>query len=419
MFSVNNFYDYLRHCYDWPAKMYGLRSYQTHGECDLKNLCETEPPPGPYRFYGICDLFDQEPIYFDRIVTNTIANFNLDYQSCNHIYSELSPEEYIFRYASAVFCPIVAHSEKNSSEIDLFRENFYEDVHYWYHGLIARDWFRHWKHFNQIPSESKLRFGLYSRDGSDDRSYRIDLLKSLIHISKDVYFQWQPLIKEQSPNDILYYWEDSKETFNGDASAKITWDDHNKFDIHIVAETVFDDTQKVHLTEKIFKPIVMYQPFILFANPGSLEYLKSYGFKTFDNFWNEDYDNVLNKNDRFKSVLSVINSLSDLSKKEFTKLMLDIQPIVEYNRSHFYSINFEDILLKELHQNFEHAFNIQYEKFYTMPGGTLFYYYNKLNNMGLDITDYGRNKLKSVVEYMNPMYPDVTKQIVKKYNHLF
>ena len=37
----------------------------------------------------------------------------------------------------------------------------------------------------------------------------------------------------------------------------------------------------MHLTEKIFKPIVNKQPFMLLAAPDNLAYLKSYGFKTY------------------------------------------------------------------------------------------------------------------------------------------
>ena len=68
---------------------------------------------------------------------------------------------------------------------------------------------------------------------------------------------------------------------------------------NVVSETVFYHN-KLHLTEKIFKPIVSKQPFMLLAAPGNLKYLKSYGFKTFDHLWSEDYDNEVHDEQRYE-----------------------------------------------------------------------------------------------------------------------
>jgi hypothetical protein len=59
--------------------------------------------------------------------------------------------------------------------------------------------------------------------------------------------------------------------------------------LHIVNETVVD---KQHLTEKIFKPIVLKQPFVLMGGQGTLQYLRDYGFKTFKKWFDEDYDDI-------------------------------------------------------------------------------------------------------------------------------
>jgi hypothetical protein len=46
------------------------------------------------------------------------------------------------------------------------------------------------------------------------------------------------------------------------------------------------------LTEKALRPIACGQPFILAATPGSLQYLRSYGFKTFSGYIDETYDTI-------------------------------------------------------------------------------------------------------------------------------
>ena len=46
----------------------------------------------------------------------------------------------------------------------------------------------------------------------------------------------------------------------------------------------------VFLTEKIFKPMTGYQPFMVVGGSGILAYLKSQGFETYDNLFDESYD---------------------------------------------------------------------------------------------------------------------------------
>jgi hypothetical protein len=116
--------------------------------------------------------------------------------------------------------------------------------------------------------------------------------------------------------------------------------------LHVVTETVYHG-KKLHLTEKTFKPIVMQQPFVLVSCQGSLEYLRSYGFKTFGNFWNEDYDD---KDDdaRISCIGKLLADLESLSVKEKTQLQQHLAPIVEHNFNWFYSREFEELLWNEL-----------------------------------------------------------------------
>ena len=124
------------------------------------------------------------------------------------------------------------------------------------------------------------------------------------------------------------------------------WELSNKSLIHVVTETVYNG-RKFHLTEKSFKPIVAQQPFIIVSCQGSLEYLKSYGFKTFGNFWDESYDE---KDDasRICSIGKLLQDLSSLSTTELVHLQKNLAPVVEHNFKWFYSQEFESILWKEL-----------------------------------------------------------------------
>src|SRR4030095_6848324 len=63
------------------------------------------------------------------------------------------------------------------------------------------------------------------------------------------------------------------------------------------------------ITEKTLKPLVNFQPMILFGNPGSLRMIRDYGFTTFDNVIDESYDDELDPRRRF-----------DQAYAEFTRL---------------------------------------------------------------------------------------------------
>ena len=86
--------------------------------------------------------------------------------------------------------------------------------------------------------------------------------------------------------------------------------------LHIITETCYWE-RKCHLTEKTFKPIILKQPFVLLGCAYNLEYLKSYGFKTFDQWWDESYDYIEDPVRRLQAVADIVKYLDSLSIKQF------------------------------------------------------------------------------------------------------
>ena len=120
---------------------------------------------------------------------------------------------------------------------------------------------------------------------------------------------------------------------------------------HIVTETIFYD-EKLHLTEKIFKPIVARRPFILVGAPGNLAYLKSYGFRTFDRWIDESYDLEQDPDQRLVKIVNEIDKLCKLSEWELVQMYNEMQEILEYNFQWFYN-GFREQITNELVDNFE------------------------------------------------------------------
>jgi hypothetical protein len=110
--------------------------------------------------------------------------------------------------------------------------------------------------------------------------------------------------------------------------------------IHIVAETSFENNE-LFLSEKGLKPIIMYQPFIIFGPVGYLQRLKSYGFKTFSDFWDESYDNIEDSKKRLDVLIKLVNNLNKKSIEEFNELYKKTKNICIYNRNVFDSLKLD------------------------------------------------------------------------------
>lgn len=412
MFSVDNFYEYLSHKYAWPRKNNLLWHFLDHGSRNLYRL-QWRSIFGNHRsstiqpdysvlsyFYGGIFMFDQEPIDFSQLFFDynwLIANnkpCNVDYHK-NYSFPEL-----LVQRLARVYTPIICHSERNSREVRYLQGNGYLDVHFWYHGLISRDWFRHWKHYTPVINTTNNRLGCYIRDTSGSREYRKNLLE---------------LIKQEN----IYCPMLIGETHSSESSAILEWDDTNMFDIHIVAETLFN-TQKTHLTEKALKPVAMEQPFILFSGPNSLQYMRDYGFQTFACCWDESYDEITNNQERYRAVTDLIKNLNSLPADQYKRVFDRAKLIAKNNREHFYSQKFEDVLLNELHTNMQSALEQQEENFTRDPGGSFFRVANELKNYtNGTFPSKILEDLPHVLAHIKQKNPNVAKQILKQYPDLF
>lgn len=252
----------------------------------------------------------------------------------------------------------------------------YARLYNWYfffHGFVALDWFRDFKYLNN-PYHYQLNkvFMCLNHLIENKRNYRLNLLAHLYEKNLTNYGLVscpklsKTLIKQElaDPHSLLTI--DSKfrilknllpnsdplildETNYNSASSDIP--EYINYSIwSVVTETVFYD-KKLHLTEKIFKPIVSKKPFILVGAYKNLEYLKSYGFKTFDRWIDESYDDEEDSDRRMEKIVAEIEKLCSLPFSELLDMYNKMQEILEYNHNHFYG-KFKEIIIDELLHNF-------------------------------------------------------------------
>lgn len=96
----------------------------------------------------------------------------------------------------------------------------------------------------------------------------------------------------------------------------------------VVEATAFGNT--FYPTEKIARAILCKKPFIVMSSRYYLAYLKQLGFKTFNEFWSEDYDSYDGK-DRYYAILKLLDQLALLSMYELVELNTKLQQIIEHN----------------------------------------------------------------------------------------
>jgi hypothetical protein len=145
-------------------------------------------------------------------------------------------------------------------------------------------------------------------------------------------------------------------TYDATASADYAVNDYNSSHIEVVLETLFDD-DRIHLTEKSLRPIACAQPFILAATAGSLQYLRNYGFMTFDAVWDETYDTIRDPYHRMLAIIRLMRTICDWTPEESLQKKQLMQDIARYNQNHFFSTEFFNKVTDELKANLSWAFD--------------------------------------------------------------
>lgn len=263
---------------------------------------------------------------------------------------------------------ILLHSEKRSQNVEKYlADDGLLPIYYWSHALIARDWFRYAEH-EKFEKNTSKRFLIYNRSWTGTREYRLKFSDLLIKhgladqcmtfcnpIEDDKHYQDHTFVNtEWSPEHVLeHYFTPS--LADSVASADFNTEDYRSTEIEVVLETLFDD-DRLHLTEKSLRPIACAQPFILAATHGSLQYLRDYGFQTFDSVWDESYDQIENPYHRMKALINVMCDISNWSDTQRLANTQRMKQIVDHNQKHFFSEAFFDLVISELKTNMSKAF---------------------------------------------------------------
>lgn len=93
---------------------------------------------------------------------------------------------------------------------------------------------------------------------------------------------------------------------------------------------------KTEISEKSFKPIAYYHPFITFGSVDTLKYLQRQGFATFDNLWDESYDAIQDDDQRHQVVAAtVIDTVKEYASGKLNFDLLTMEKL-KHNHARFF-----------------------------------------------------------------------------------
>lgn len=244
---------------------------------------------------------------------------------------------------------LLSNSEINSIEKDkLLKASGWRDFYWFSNGFLSLEWYRYYQYATYLEDhwEPRYLFSCYNRI-TRNRPHRTAISKELLRLGSDKIIL---SYTGESSEDGLPMVINTKDHNRENMSHHIQTEDFMDSFCHVVTERLFDE-DRIHLTEKAFRPIVCCRPFILASTPNSLEYLRSYGFKTFHEFWDESYDSIQDHQERLAAITKLIR---DLSSVDAASMLAEMRTILLHNRNHFYN-SFRDIITRELYQNLHRA----------------------------------------------------------------
>jgi hypothetical protein len=309
------------------------------------------------------DYHQYQPADYQKFYNQNLSGINLDVLLHPDFFNEFPPLNFKGLFCHNVHDKILlAHSEMNSNQVALYQQNGFLPVYIWSHSIIARDWFRYAEHDVALAQKTPRKlFLIYNRAWSSTREYRLTFAEMLTKnnglsklcrmgfnsIDQENNYQTHvfknPALHITSTDLEQYFFENNS---HSSASADYCTADYQETQVEVVLETLFDDT-RWHLTEKTLRPIACGHPFILAATPGSLKYLRSYGFETFEGLIDETYDDIQDPVQRLRAIVFSMEQLVSVGPDTWAQL----RDIAVRNKKRFFSVEFQQQVVKEYVDN--------------------------------------------------------------------
>ena len=262
-------------------------------------------------------------------------------------------------------------SERDSDTVEFVCNKYnWKSYYYFFHGWAALDWYRGYdKTFLITPWVERIitrTFLAPNRIVAGEREHRLEMLYWIFrlgmtdnHVSCPAVCPAENMTVLDAIQPLKNKYPDIESVF-AQQSLPLNFKDETNHPMHSCWLSLFDESaesllylvtetvatgRRHHLTEKTFKPIAMGMPFVIVGTQGSLKYLRSYGFKTFGDLWDESYDDEPDDSRRIEKIARVLKHLESADRQAIFESAHDV---IEHNWNHFYHGGFEAVLWQEL-----------------------------------------------------------------------
>lgn len=245
---------------------------------------------------------------------------------------------------------------KKSAKVDLNIDNIQRQyIFLSYQPRVHRDYMISWLAANRLIDNGLVSYrNALSKDGEKHlQNYQInhnlDLLSTVPW--NRINDGWN--VTDKKLRDIFSNKIDNFKNFEENTTKRehVNQDILQRAFCYVTNETVFNYPCS-YTSEKSYKSFASMRPMISYGAAGNLRRLKSFGFKTFNEWWSEDYDFIEDPTLRFKAVADTIQYVASKSIDECALLLKSMLPTLQYNQN-LYLDSYPDIQHNILHSDFK------------------------------------------------------------------
>jgi hypothetical protein len=188
------------------------------------------------------------------------------------------------------------------------------------------------KKYNFDHTQKKYDFLYLNKQSRTHRKKLFDALRkeSLLDHSLISFLDAPYKIKLNSSYELP--WVDAENYPRYGSDQDIHEPQFNDSAFNLVSETN-DNNHDVFITEKLWKPIIAQQIFVVHGNFGYLKKLREMGFRTFNSVFDESYDTEQDPDRRIEKIVSLCRHLRTVDK---SKIYRETESIRQYNYDKFF-----------------------------------------------------------------------------------
>ena len=286
------------------------------------------------------DAYDRKFAFIDRRMANVRLFNNAEYEKELLIRIKLLHSQG-FKFIMA--SPWESHENIQSGEIH--PNNIGEVASFnWTGGTSWFWWYMYDKHLNSKFKFTHDHFGSYWLKKYDflylnkrPREHRLRLYSKLFKeevlssYSLYTFLGFKPPVRLKEEYELPWVDADKYPKYGMDQD--IYEKPYNDTVCSIVSETNDNDTD-VFMTEKIWKPIIAQQVFVVHGNHLYLQKLRELGFKTFGSYFNESYDL---ERDRDKKIDSIVSLCKHLKTVDWQDIYRQTTALRQHNYDTFFN----------------------------------------------------------------------------------